>query len=126
MPEASAPTSRPGIARPLTLVLASGAAIVGVVLLLVALVTVGTRSLEATESGDVPCLQAVDADVAGAAVRNEVLPPRAVCTWTDASGTAETVVVAEASPVLFWAGLVLFVGGVLTCVGVLVAPRLRR
>lgn len=118
--------ARPNLTRPLTLVLASGAAIVGVVLVLLALLTVGTRALEATESGDVPCLTAVDAEVAGASVDNEVLPPRAVCTWTDASGAVETVVVAQASPVLFWAGVVLFVGGVLTCVGVLLAPRLRR
>lgn len=126
MAEAPAPTNRPSVRRSLTLVLASGAAIVGVALLLVALMSVGTRSLEASQSGDVPCLVAVDAGEGGASVDNELLPPRAVCTWTSASGTVESVVVAQASPALFWTGLVLFVGGALTCVVVLLEPRLRR
>ncbi|CAM5791372.1 hypothetical protein [Cellulomonas persica] len=118
--------NRVHLEHPVTLLLASGAAIVGIVLLLVTLVTLGTRSLEASNSGDVPCLVAVSDEVAGASVDNHVLPPRTTCTWRTDAGATETVVVAEPSAAVFWTGAVLFFGGIATCVGVLVAPRLRR
>jgi len=118
--------ARPSLRRPLTLLLASGGAIVGVVLLLVAFLTVGTRSIAATQAGDVPCLEAVSDEVPGASVHNSPFPPRTTCTWSPSEGTRETVLVAQASAGSFWTGAVLFVGGVVTCVGVLVAPRLRH
>ncbi|AEI12911.1 hypothetical protein [Cellulomonas gilvus] len=118
--------ARPSLARPLALVLASGAALVGIALLLVSWVSVGTSSFESSERAEIPCLTAVDADAPGARTRNELVPPRTLCEWTNAAGEPETVVLGEASPAVFWLGGVLFVGGVLTCVGLLVAPRLRR
>jgi len=114
--------TRASLVRPLVQLLASGAALVGIVLLLTSFVTLGTRSLDASESGDVPCLEAVSAEAVHARVDNGYLPPRATCTWF-VDGELRTVVVAEPSATVFWAGLVLAAGGVLTCVGVLVAAR---
>jgi len=112
--------------HPGTLLLASGAAIVGIVLLLITLVTLGAQSIEASGLGNVPCLVAVSDEVEGASVDNHVLPPKTTCTWQPDGGASETVVVAEPSAAMFWTGAVLFLGGAGTCVGVLAAPRLRR
>lgn len=118
--------ARVQLEHPGILLLASGAAIAGIALLLFTILSLGARALDASNSQDVPCLVAVSDEVEGAVVDNELLPPRTTCTWQDASGVTETVVVAEPSPAVFWAGVVLFFGGVLTCVGVLAAPRLRK
>lgn len=114
--------ARPSLVRPLVQLVASAAALAGIVMLLTTLITLGSQSLDASESGDVPCLEAVSGMVKGASVDNEYLPPRATCTWL-VDGAPETVVVAQPSPVVFWVGLVLAVGGVLTCAGVLIAAR---
>ncbi len=113
------------LAHPGLLLLASGAAIVGIVLLLATLVMLGARSMDASSSGDVPCLVAVSDEVPGATLENHVLPPSTTCTWKAPSGAIETVVVAQPSAAVFWAGAALFFAGTATCLVLLLAPRLR-
>lgn len=111
--------------RSLVLLVASGAAIVGLVLLLVAFIGVGAKTLEMQQTSDMPCLQAYTADLPGADVRYTAFPPQSICTY-DVDGSKTSVVVASASAVtsgLGW-GLALVGGGV--CIGILLAPRFRR
>ena len=112
-----------GVARPLTLLVASGAAIAGLVMLLVCWLSVGTATLDATESKAYPCLVAVDAQQAGAAVHNSLLPPRATCEWTPPGGPREVVVIAQGSTPLFLAGATLVIGGIGVCAAVLLTGR---
>ncbi|WP_426594769.1 hypothetical protein ACPPVS_04320 [Cellulomonas sp. McL0617] len=111
--------------RPLVLLLASATALVGLVILAVAFIGIGARTLQASQAGDSPCLQAYAADLPGSHIRYTVFPPRGVCTW-DVDGQPQDVVVASASPRLTGVAALLAVGGAAVCVGVLVEPRLRQ
>ena len=111
--------------RPLTLLIASAAALVGLVLLAIAFVGIGTRTLQLSQTGDSPCLQAYSADRPGSHIRYTVFPPRSICTF-DVDGESTEVVVAAASPGTAGLGALLAIGGAGVCAGVLLAPRLRR
>ncbi|GEA80406.1 hypothetical protein ACT17Q_11800 [Cellulomonas sp. CW35] len=123
-PAGGARPTRATLVRPLVLLVASAAALVGIVMLLTTLITLGSQSLDASESGDVPCLEAVSGSVQGASLDNAYLPPRATCTWL-VDGAPQTVVVAQPSVPVFWVGLALAVVGVVTCASVLLAGRRR-
>ncbi|GCE76713.1 hypothetical protein [Cellulomonas biazotea] len=110
----------------LGVLVATGAAIVGLVLLVVVYVGIGTRTLQASADGTGgPCLQAYAADEAGADVRYLVAPPQSVCSW-DVDGARQEVVVASAPAGLAATGALLAGGGVLAAAALLVVPRLRR
>jgi hypothetical protein len=113
-----------GVGRALALLVASGAAIVGMVLLVVCYTGIGVTTLTSSKDDPDPCVQAYAAGTDDASVRYTAVPPKAICTW-DVAGEPTEVVVAAASPALFAVGAVLAVGGVLVCVGLLLAPRLR-
>ena len=117
--------TRPGVGRALILFLASGAAIIGLVLLATAYVRIGSATLLASNAGDVPCLQAYADDAPGSHVRYTVAPPQAICTW-DVDGASQEVVVASASTAVFAAGAVLALGGGAVCAGMFLVPRWRR
>ncbi|WP_156388118.1 hypothetical protein [Cellulomonas sp. Root137] len=117
--------AQPSVARALALLVASGAAIVGMVLLAVCYTGIGVSTLTSQNDDMDPCVAAYSAGTDSASVRYTAVPPRAICTW-DVAGEPTEVVVASASTALFAVGAVLAVGGVLTSVGLLVAPRLRR
>jgi len=111
--------------RPLVLLIASASALVGLVLLAIAFIGLGTQTLRLSETGDSPCLQAVAADQPGSQIRYTVFPPESICTF-DVDGEPTSVVVAAASPTAAGLGAALALGGSAVCVGVLLAPRLRR
>ena len=117
--------AQPSVARALALLVASGAAIVGMVLLVVCYTGIGVTTLTSQNDDMDPCVAAYAAGTDDASVRYTVVPPQAICTW-DVAGEPTEVVVASASPALFAVGAVLAVGGVLTSVGLLVAGRVRR
>lgn len=117
--------AQPSVGRALALLLGSGAAIVGLVLLVVCYTGIGVTTLTTSKDDPDPCVQAYAAGTDDASVRYTIVPPRAICTW-DVAGEPTEVVVASAPPALFAAGAVLAVGGVLVSVGVLVASRRRR
>lgn len=109
----------------LALLVATGAAIVGIVLLVVVWVGVGTRTLQASAAGgDEPCLTAYAADEAGAEVRYLVAPPQSVCSW-EVDGERREVVVASAPAGLAAAGALLAGGGILATAALVLVPRLR-
>ena len=116
---------RAGVGRALTLFLASGVALVGVLTLVGCWIVVGARAGEVTQTGSV-CLTALDAQEPGAKVTFTLFPPRSECSWYSAPGTYESEVLAQVPPALGWAATAAAVGGIATCVGVLVWPRLRR
>ena len=111
--------------RALVLLLASAAALVGLVILAVAFIGLGTKTLEVSETGDSPCLQAVAQALPGAHIRYTVVPPQSICTF-DLAGTSTSSVVAATSPGVAGLGAGLALGGAAVCVGVLLAPRFRR
>lgn len=115
----------PSVRRSLALLLGSGAAIVGLVMLVLVWISVGTQTGERADAGDVPCLVAYDADEPGTSVRFRLVPPETVCTWV-VDGDEQQVVVVEGSVPQFVVGSVLAVGGIGTCAVLLLAPRLRR
>jgi hypothetical protein len=116
--------AQPSVRRALALLVASGAAIVGMVLLVVCYTGIGVSTLSSSKDHPDPCVQAYAAGTDDASVRYTVVPPKAICTW-DVEGEPTEVVVATASPALFTVGAVLAVGGVLVCVGVLIGTRRR-
>jgi hypothetical protein len=111
--------------RSLVLLVASGAAIVGLVLLAIAFIGVGTKTLEMQQTSDSPCLQAYTQDLPGSDVRYTVFPPQSICTY-DVDGSATSVVLASAPPLTAGLGAVLALGGAAVCVTILLWPRLRR
>jgi hypothetical protein len=113
------------IRRPLVLLLASAAALVGLVLLAIAFIGIGTRTLQTSQTGDSPCLQAYARDLPGSHIRYTVFPPQSICTF-EVDGVSTSVVVTSASPAVAGTGAVLALGGIGVCVGVLLGPRLRR
>jgi NADH:ubiquinone oxidoreductase subunit K len=117
--------AQPSVRRALTLLVASGAAIVGLVLLVVCYTGVGVTTLTSSNESMDPCVEAYAAGTGDASVRYTVVPPQAICTW-DVAGEPTEVVVAAASTALFAVGATLAVGGVLVCVGLLVTPWVRR
>lgn len=103
---------------------ATGAAIVGLVLLVVLWVSVGVRTLEASAAGGQPCLEAYDADEGDAEVSYHALPPQSVCSW-EVDGVRQEVVVTSAPTALAATGAVLAGGGIVGAAALLVVPRLR-
>ena len=117
--------AQPSVARALALLVASGAAIVGMVLLAVCYTGIGVTALTDTKDDPDPCVEAYAAGTDSASVRYTVAPPQAICTW-DVDGEPTEVVVAAASVPLFVTGAVLALGGVLVCGVLVVGPWLRR
>lgn len=116
--------AQPSVGRALALLVASGAAIVGMVLLVVCYTGIGITTLTTSNDDPDPCVVAYTAGTDDASVRYTVVPPQAVCTW-DVAGEPTEVVVAAASPALFAAGAVLAVGGVAVCAVLLITGRRR-
>ncbi|MDC7120919.1 hypothetical protein OMK64_05170 [Cellulomonas fimi] len=108
----------------LGVLVATGAAIVGIVVLVVLWSSVGARTLEASAAGGEPCLEAYAADDAGAEVSYGAMPPQAVCSW-EVDGERQEVVVTAAPTALAVTATVLAVGGVIGAVALLVVPRVR-
>ena len=117
--------AQPSVRRALALLVGSGAAIVGMVLLVICYTGIGVTALTDTKNDPDPCVEAYAAGTGSASVRYTVVPPQAICTW-DVDGEPTEVVVAAASVPLFAAGAVLAVGGVLVCGVLLVGPWLQR
>ncbi|NUU18317.1 hypothetical protein HP550_13760 [Cellulomonas humilata] len=117
--------AQPSVGRALALLVASGAAIVGMVLLVICYTGIGVTSLTSSVDDMDPCVEAYSAGTDSASVRYTVAPPRAICTW-DVDGEPTDVVVAAASVPLFATGAVLAVGGVLVCGVLVVGPWLSR
>ena len=117
--------AQPSVARALALLVASGAAIVGMILLVVCYTGIGVTTLTSSADDMDPCVAAYADGTDSASVRYTVVPPQAICTW-DVDGEPTEVVVAAASVPLFATGAVLAVGGVLACTVLLVGPWLRR
>lgn len=117
--------AQPSVGRALALLVASGAAIVGMVLLVVCYTGIGVTTLTATKDDPDPCVEAYAAGTDDASVRYTVVPPQAICTW-DVDGEATEVVVAAASVPLFVTGAVLAVGGVVVCGTLLITGRRRQ
>ena len=84
--------------RPLILLIASATALVGLVILAVAFIGIGTRTLQHSQTGDSPCLQAYAADLPGSHIRYTVFPPRSICTFDVDGASTEVVVAAADSP----------------------------
>ncbi|UZN04497.1 hypothetical protein [Cellulomonas sp. S1-8] len=125
MTASAVPTRRRGRSRRRTLALlvASGCALVGVVLLAVAWFGLGVRALQASTTGDVPCLVAYEDDP-DVSVHFELLPPRAVCV-RETGDERQEVVVATSPTALVVGGLALGVGGIVGSVVALRPPRAR-
>jgi len=121
----SVAAAQPSVRRALALLVASGAAIVGMVLLVVCYTGIGVSTLTSTTTDMNPCVAAWSEGTAAASVRYTVVPPQAVCTW-DVAGEPTEVVVASASTPLFAAGAVLAVGGVVVCLVLLIGQWLQR
>jgi hypothetical protein len=117
--------AQPSVGRALALLIGSGAAIVGMVLLVVCYTGIGVSTLTSTKDDPDPCVTAYAAGTDSASVQYTVVPPQAICRW-DVDGEQTEVVVAAASVPLFTAGAVLAVGGVLVCVVLLLVPWLQR
>ena len=117
--------AQPSVGRALALLVGSGAAIVGMVLLVICYTGIGVTTLTTTKDDPHPCVEAYAAGTDSASVRYTAVPPQAVCTW-DVDGEPTEVVVAAASVPLFTAGAVLAVGGVLVCVVLLIGPWVQR
>lgn len=120
------PTRRRGRSRRRTLALlvASGLALVGVVVLGVGWAGIGITTLRASAAGDEPCLAAYEVG-SGVDIRYELLPARAVCV-RDVDGTRQEVVVASVPTAVTVGGLVLALGGVAGTVAALLPARRTR
>lgn len=120
------PTRRRGLSRrgALALLVASGVALVGVVVLAVGWFGIGTTTLRASAAGSEACLAAYEVG-SGVEIRYELLPARAVCVW-DVGGVREEVVVASVAPAVTGGALALAVGGGAATAAVLVRARRPR
>lgn len=119
----AAPRRRGGSSRrALALLLGSGLALVGVLVLGFGWLTIGVSTLRSSAAGTQPCLDAYEAG-AGVSVRYELLPARAVCS-REVDGVRQEVVVSSVPVAVTVAGLALAVGGGAGTLGVLLAPRL--
>ncbi|GEL95547.1 hypothetical protein CCO02nite_22050 [Cellulomonas composti] len=113
------------VRRALVLFVASGIALVGVLVLVGCWIVVGARAGETTQEGSA-CLAAVDAQEPGAKIAFELMPPRSTCTFYQSDDLLVTEVLADVPPALAWAALAAALGGGLTCIAMFVVPRLRR
>ncbi len=111
--------------HPLVLLVASAVALVGLVMLVVAFLGIGTHTLQTSQNGDSPCLQAYAADLPGSHVRYTAFPPQSVCTY-EVDGVSTSVVVESTSATTAAVAWALALGGAGVCIGVLVAPRFRK
>ncbi|MBO3095743.1 hypothetical protein [Cellulomonas dongxiuzhuiae] len=120
------PTRRRGRSRRRTLALlvASGLALVGVVVLGVGWAGIGITTLRASAAGSEPCLAAYEVG-SGVEIRYELLPARAVCV-RDVDGTRQEVVVASVPTAVTVGGLVLALGGIAGTVAALLPARGAR
>lgn len=110
---------RPWLARRHAAVLAAGAglAALGLIVLLVVWVGLVTSTLRTGLAEEGTCVAAATAGEEGAAVSSSLLPPRAVCTWTVDGRPTEQVLaerpaaVAGAAVAAVGVGVLLVVGG---------------
>lgn len=121
----SAPTRRPARSprRALALLVCSGLAFAGVVVLAVGWIGIGTATLQATAARTQPCLLAYEPGTT-AEVRYEVLPARAVCEW-DVDGVRQEVVVASVPVGVTATALAVALAGAAGTVASMVPPRRR-
>ena len=119
---------RPWLGRRHAAVLAAGAglAVVGLVVLLVVWVGLVTSTLRSGIGGDGPCVAAATSGDEGAAVSSTLLPPRAVCTWTVDGRATETVLAERPAALAGAAVAAVGVGVLLVAGGAVGAWRARR
>ena len=115
---------RPTRRQSLVLLVASGIGMVGLVVLGLAYLRVGSGTLELSAAESVPCLQAYTAQTEGAHVSYGVAPPDSVCTWQN-GGVEQEVVLVSTPAGTFWLALTAAVGGIGVSAAVAV-PWLRR
>ncbi|MBW0253334.1 hypothetical protein [Cellulomonas sp. PS-H5] len=119
---------RPWLSRRHAAVLAAGAglAVVGLVVLLVVWVGLVTSTLRTGLGEEDTCVAAATAGEDGATVSSSLLPPRAVCTWT-VDGRATETVLAERPAALAGAAVgAVGVGVLLVAGGAVAVWRARR
>jgi hypothetical protein len=107
------------------MLVATLAALVGLVMVVGAYLGVATTALRTTGTQGHPCLVAYAAKESGARVHYDAAPPRAVCTWTPDGGPQQSAVVAQASTGVFATGVALAVGGIGVTAFLLVTNRRR-
>lgn len=106
----------------LTIFLGSGAALIGLVILVVGWMQLAVATM-APDSGTAdPCVVAYEDKTAGADVSFHVLPPKSVCVWT-VDGERTTVVLNEQPAALAWSAAAVTLLGVGSVVGALVYSR---
>ncbi|MCC2315237.1 hypothetical protein [Cellulomonas xiejunii] len=110
--------------RALALLVASGLALVGLVVLAVGWLGIGMTTLRASAAGTEPCVAAYEGG-AGVQIRYELLPARSVCVW-DVDGMRQEVVIASVPPAVTGGALVLALGGIAGTAAVLVRSRRPR
>lgn len=101
--EARGPLGTPPVRRgtwsrdeALLLLVATGAALVGLLMVVVTWLALAVGTGAAVGAGDEPCLVAADTDP-GVRTSYELWPPRGVCTWDVAGERAEVVLVTAPS-----------------------------
>jgi len=115
---------RPTRRQSLVLLVASGIGMVGLVVLGLAYLRVGSGTLELSAAESVPCLQAYAAGTQEARVSYGVAPPDSVCTWQN-GGAREEVVLVTTSAATFGLAVTAAVAGLGVSAAVAV-PWLRR
>lgn len=120
-PTRRAPRSR---RRALALLVCTGLAFVGVVVLAVGWIGIGTATLQATAARTEPCLLEYEPG-RSAEVRYEVLPARAVCEW-DVDGVRQEVVVASVPVGVTATALAVALAGAAGTVAAMLPPRAAR
>src|SRR4051812_43248626 len=113
---------RLAIRRSVAMLVATLAALVGIVVLVVSWTSVAKDTLLVTNDGTEPCLVAYGAEdgpLDGARVHYDALPARSTCSWL-VDGVRQDVVVAQASGATTAVAVVLLVGGVAGTIGLVV------
>ena len=101
----------PNVPRAAAMLLATLAAVVGLLMVVGTYLAVLTTTLRTTGTQAHPCLVAYAAKESGARVHYDAAPPRAVCTWSP-GGAPASAVVARGSTAVFGTGVALAVGGI--------------
>lgn len=104
---------RRAVRRAAGLLVGSGLALAGLVVLLVLWIGVGAGSLREGAGEKDPCVAAAAAGTDDADIRYELLPPRSVCTWT-VDGRTERRELAHAPGVLAGGAAAAVVVGLVT------------
>ena len=103
--------------RPLILLIASAAALVGLVLLAVAFIGIGTRTLQHSQTGDSPCLQAVRRRTCPARTSGTPSSRRGASARSTSTARRRRSSSRPRSPAAAGLGAALALGGAAVCVG---------